>query len=61
MTTTPPIRTADGRWRADEPRDQVIAVRVTAAERATLATNAQAAGVTLSEWLRGRGLVGGVL
>jgi len=56
VTTTPPTRTPDGRWRADEPRDNVIAVRVTAAERATLAANARAAGVTLSEWLRVRGL-----
>ena len=56
MITTPPTRTPDGRWAAAEPRDNVIAVRVTAAERATLAANARAAGVTLSEWLRARGL-----
>jgi len=37
-------------------RDNVIAMRVTAAERAALVAAAREWGVTLSEWLRARGL-----
>jgi predicted HicB family RNase H-like nuclease len=56
MTTTPPTRTPDGRWAAAEPRDKVIALRVTVEEHNRLVAAAFAAGVTLSEWLRARGL-----